>query len=71
MYAQRTQPAMAALQQRLGYTFQNPALLQQACTHSEDRSMPSYKELGFVGDAVLWALFAEHAFHCSTDTPRR
>jgi ribonuclease-3 len=62
---------MAALQQRLGYTFQNPALLQQACTHSEDRSMPSYKELGFVGDAVLWALFAEHAFHCSTDTPRR
>lgn len=51
----------------------NIDLLYQACTHDSTGSQPSYRELAFLGDAVLWLLFAEHAFKAygSTEDPIR
>lgn len=43
---------MRALEQRLGYVFQQPDLLQQALTHKSFGS-PHYERLEFLGDAVL------------------
>jgi dsRNA-specific ribonuclease len=63
---------LESLQQRLGYRFTRVELLQQACTHSDDRSCLSYKQLAFVGDAALWCMFAQYAFHTFPDEdPRR
>ncbi len=36
-----------------GYTFQRPALLQQALTHVSVLGAPSYQRLELLGDAVL------------------
>jgi ribonuclease-3 len=60
------------LEKRIGYRFSNPALLQQAMTHSsftnEQRicKLENYERLEFLGDAVLELvssefLFREHA----------
>lgn len=47
--------ALLQLQQRLGYTFRNPELLQSALTHasSADHRRDSNERLEFLGDAVL------------------
>lgn len=45
-------PSLGALQQRLGHTFANPALLQQALTH-RSFSADHYERLEFLGDSVL------------------
>ena len=46
-----------ALEARIGYKFQNPALLLQAVTHkswtAEYPRQPNYERLEFLGDAVL------------------
>jgi ribonuclease III len=43
---------LAALQRKLGYEFQDPALLQAALTH-KSHSRPNNERLEFIGDAVL------------------
>ena len=47
-----TQSQLQGLQQRLGYQFQNPKLLQQALTH-KSYAKENNERLEFVGDAVL------------------
>ena len=47
-----TQGQLQGLQQRLGYQFQNPKLLQQALTH-KSYAKENNERLEFVGDAVL------------------
>jgi len=64
-------PARAALlavfQDRLGYTFQNMALLNQALTHRSyahevSGSAGDYERLEFLGDAVLGLLVSAYVF---------
>lgn len=57
-----------ALQQALGHTFQDPALLRQALTHGSacdgaKRSARTYERLEFLGDRILGAVVAEMLFH--------
>lgn len=54
----RAYPELAALEARLGLTFRDPGLLQQALRHSSyahenPDSGPSNEQLEFLGDAVL------------------
>ena len=49
---------MKTLEEKLGYTFQNPALLENALTHSscanESRGkLASNERLEFLGDSIL------------------
>lgn len=49
-------PGQVKLQQRIGYEFSNPALLDEALTHStyaEEHGCSSNQRLEFLGDAVL------------------
>ncbi len=51
----------AELRPLLGeYTFQRPALLQQALTHVSVLGAPSYQRLELLGDAVLDVLVSLH-----------
>ena len=50
--------ALARLQDRLGYTFDEPALLQLALTH-KSFAKQNNERLEFLGDAVLGYLIAE------------
>lgn len=55
---------LAALEQRIGYAFQNRALLREALTHgsaldSGDKRRRSYDRLEFLGDRVLGLIVAE------------
>ena len=49
---------MEALEEKLGYQFEQPALLENALTHSSyanesrDREMQSNERLEFLGDSV-------------------
>ncbi|MCL2546688.1 MAG: ribonuclease III [Oscillospiraceae bacterium] len=60
---------------RIGYTFQSPALLEMALTHSshanEHRrsSQGSYERLEFLGDAVLGMLTAEYLYQAHPTMP--
>ena len=66
---------MKQLQARLGYQFQNVALLEHALTHSsyanEHRSagVTSNERLEFLGDSVLGMIVAEHLFATHPDMP--
>ena len=59
---------MEKLEQKLGYTFRNPALLSEALNHSsyanEHRGagIASNERLEFLGDAILGFVTAEHLF---------
>ncbi|RCS59548.1 ribonuclease III [Parvibium lacunae] len=44
--------ALAVLEQRIGYSFRQPALLRQAMTH-RSHSLPHNERLEFLGDSVL------------------
>lgn len=56
------------LEQALGYTFSNKALLQTALTHSSHAnefyhdSLRSYERLEFLGDSILGFVVAEYLF---------
>jgi ribonuclease-3 len=55
-------PDLAALTQRLGHEFADPALLHQALTHSSSTQgsrLSSNERLEFIGDRVLGLLVAE------------
>lgn len=63
--------ALAALQQRLGYEFRNPALLLEALTHaSYSQENPAdgahNQRLEFLGDAVLHFILTDALFREST-----
>lgn len=49
---------LAALEQRLGYKFENPALLEQAVTHRSHGAVHN-ERLEFLGDAVLNCTIAQ------------
>ncbi len=59
--------AYEELMKRLGYTFQNPALLREALTHSSyanegKRQFQSNERLEFLGDSVLGMIAATYLF---------
>ena len=65
---------MTTLEEKLGYTFQNPALLENALTHSscanESRGkLQSNERLEFLGDSVLGFVTAEFLFTQHPDLP--
>jgi ribonuclease-3 len=63
----------AVLEQKIGYAFRNPALLETALTHPSVkcspamRHLPNYQRLEFLGDAVLGLVLAESLFNNATD----
>lgn len=66
---------LEALQQRLGHTFKNIGLLENALTHSSwsnenrERNMPCNERLEFLGDAVLGFLVAGYLYDRFPDLP--
>ncbi len=63
------------LEERIGYHFQNPALLKQAMTHSSFtneqriRKLENSERLEFLGDAVLELVSSEFLFREHMDMP--
>ena len=66
---------MQALEEKLGYTFRDPALLENALTHSsyanENRAAgaQSNERLEFLGDSVLGMVTADHLYRTHPDLP--
>lgn len=66
---------LSEFEQRLGYIFQNKALLENALTHSsyanEHRreGASSNERLEFLGDAILGLVVAEHLYQSHPDKP--
>ena len=65
---------MTTLEEKLGYTFQSPELLENALTHSscanESRGkLQSNERLEFLGDSVLQSVSADYLFHAYADRP--
>jgi ribonuclease-3 len=65
--------AVQALASRLGHTFADAALLEEALTHrswcAEHPGVPSNERLEFLGDAVLGLVIADHLFRVEGDMP--
>ena len=67
--------AIDGLEKRIGYVFQNKALLKQALTHSSYaneqriRKNGDYERLEFLGDAVLELMSSEFLFKEHPDMP--
>ncbi|KAF8009113.1 hypothetical protein BT93_J0185 [Corymbia citriodora subsp. variegata] len=55
-------PSVSAVEVILKYKFRNPALLEEALTHSSFPDAPSYERLEFVGDSVLELAVSNHLF---------
>lgn len=65
---------MKTLEEKLGYSFRNPALLENALTHSscanESRGkLQSNERLEFLGDSILGMVVAEYLFRNHPDLP--
>ena len=65
---------MKTLEEKLGYTFQDPALLENALTHSsranESRGkLSSNERLEFLGDSILGMVVADHLYRNHPDLP--
>lgn len=66
---------MKKLEEKLGYSFGNPALLENALTHSsyanENRAKgeTSNERLEFLGDSVLGMVVADYLFRSHPDMP--
>ena len=66
---------MEELEKKLGYTFRDPSLLQGALYHSSyanehrGQHIASNERLGFLGDAVLGFVTAEHLYRKHPDLP--
>ncbi len=54
-------PPLAKLEKKLGYQFQDPALLEQALTHRSCKGQHN-ERLEFLGDAILSLVIAEALF---------
>lgn len=66
----RQHETLAALEDRLGYTFSDPSLLVEALTHSSfsaEHGAPSYERLEFLGDAILGLATASMIFDTFPD----
>lgn len=67
--------ALRELQGKIGYHFQDEALLKQALTHSsfaneqKINKLSNYERLEFLGDAVLELVSSEFLFHENKDMP--
>ena len=60
--------SMEGLQDRIGYRFRDPSLLERALTHSSYANECKQKtecneRMEFLGDAVLSIIVADHIFH--------
>lgn len=66
---------LTKLEQRLGYTFRNKALLENALTHSSyanenrERHLPDNERLEFLGDSILGFVVAEYLYRNFPDKP--
>ena len=65
---------MKTLEEKLGYSFQNRALLENALTHSscanESRGkLQSNERLEFLGDSILGMVVADHLYRNHPDLP--
>ena len=66
---------MKSLEERIGYRFRDPGLLENALTHSsyanEHRTegMPSNERLEFLGDSILGLIVADHLYRSRPDLP--
>ena len=65
---------MKTLEEKLGYTFRDPSLLENALTHSscanESRGkLQSNERLEFLGDSILGMVVAEHLFRNHPELP--
>ena len=65
---------MKSLEEKLGYTFQNRSLLENALTHSscanESRGrLLSNERLEFLGDSILGMVVADHLYRNHPDLP--
>lgn len=66
---------MTALEEKLGYTFTNSALLENALTHSsfanenKSRGAQSNERLEFLGDSVLGMVTADYLYRAHPDLP--
>ena len=65
---------MKTLEEKLGYTFRDPSLLENALTHSscanESRGkLHSNERLEFLGDSILGMVVAEHLYRNHPDLP--
>jgi ribonuclease-3 len=64
-----------SLEERIGYRFRDPGLLENALTHSsyanEHRTegMPSNERLEFLGDSILGLIVADHLYRSRPDLP--
>jgi len=57
--------SLVEVQERLGYTFNDPQLLRDALVHASvaDHRLESNERLEFLGDAILGAIVCEHLYH--------
>ena len=65
---------METLEKKLGYTFQDRSLLENALTHSscanESRGrLQSNERLEFLGDSILGMVVADHLYRNHPDLP--
>ena len=66
---------LTKLEQGLGYTFRNKALLENALTHSSyanenrERHLPDNERIEFLGDSILGFVVAEYLYRNFPDKP--
>ena len=66
---------MKTLEEKIGYTFRDRTLLENALTHSSyanehrDQGMPSNERLEFLGDSILGLVVADHLYRNRPDLP--
>lgn len=66
---------MKNLEQKIGYTFRDRTLLENALTHSSyanehrESGMPSNERLEFLGDSILGLVVADHLYRTLPDLP--
>lgn len=64
---------LSELEQKIGYSFKNKALLEQAMTHSsyanerKINKINSYERLEYLGDAILELIVSEHLYNTMPD----
>lgn len=66
---------MKTLEEKIGYTFRDRSLLENALTHSSyanehrEKGMPSNERLEFLGDSILGLVVADHLYRNRPDLP--
>lgn len=66
---------MSILEEKIGYTFRDRTLLENALNHSSyanehrEKGMPSNERLEFLGDSILGLVVADHLYRTRPDLP--